>query len=184
MGGDGLFHLARARKLADLGDLSLDSLNEFPDGSLHPGYAFPLWHGLLALVANVSGADPTDVVRHLPSILAPVAVLVWLEAGWSLFRRVGARAGHVGSGGCARGHGARARWRVHGAGLPATASRQLLVPGRARARARGGEATVVAASGKRGRGRLRARRRAPHVRRLPVRAVHRLRAGAGRLGTR
>ena len=41
-----LFHLARTRKLLDLGNLSLGSVNEFADGSLHPGYAFPLWHGL------------------------------------------------------------------------------------------------------------------------------------------
>jgi hypothetical protein len=128
VGGDGLFHLARARKLADLGDLSLDSLNEFPDGSLHPGYAFPLWHGLLALVAKVSGADPTDVVRHLPSILAPVAVLVWLEAGWSLFRRavpaLVTSAAAVALVAMAPGHGGA----YTALGLPATASRQLLVP--------------------------------------------------------
>ena len=41
--------------------------NEFPDGGLHPGYAFPLWHGFLALVAKVSGADPVDVVLHGPT---------------------------------------------------------------------------------------------------------------------
>ena len=128
VGGDGLFHLARARKLADLGDLSLDSLNEFPDGSLHPGYAFPLWHGLLALVASVSGADPADVVRHLPSVLAPLAVLVWLEAGWSLFRRVVpafvTAAAAVALVAMAPGHGGA----YTALGLPATASRQLLVP--------------------------------------------------------
>ncbi|MGH3113435.1 MAG: hypothetical protein ACRDOP_08210, partial [Gaiellaceae bacterium] len=53
--GDGLFHLARARKLLELDDLSLDRVSEFADGSLHPGYAFPLWHGYLALIARVSG---------------------------------------------------------------------------------------------------------------------------------
>ena len=74
--GDGLFHLARARKLLELDDLSLDRVSEFADGSLHPGYAFPLWHGFLALIATVAGEDPECVVTHLPSILAPLAVVV------------------------------------------------------------------------------------------------------------
>ena len=128
VGGDGLFHLARVRKLTDLGVLTLDALNEFPDGSLHPGYAFPLWHGFLALVATVSGADPTQVVRHLPSVLAPLAVLVWLEAGWSLFRRpvpaAVTAAAAVALVAMSPGHGGA----YTALALPATASRQLLVP--------------------------------------------------------
>src|SRR5215471_3595621 len=56
--GDGLFHLARVRKLVDLGDLHLRTVDEFRDGGLHPGYAFPLWHGLDAMVAKLSGLDP------------------------------------------------------------------------------------------------------------------------------
>ena len=56
--GDGLFHEARVRKLVDLGDLHLRTVDEFKDGGLHPGYAFPLWHGFLALVAWFSGLDP------------------------------------------------------------------------------------------------------------------------------
>ncbi|MBA3246341.1 MAG: hypothetical protein H0T61_14375, partial [Actinobacteria bacterium] len=89
IGGDGLFHLARARKLDAFDELSLDSVNEFADGGLHPGYAFPLWHGFLALVARVAFVDPADVVLHEASILAPIALLVSYEAGWALFRRVG-----------------------------------------------------------------------------------------------
>lgn len=84
--GDGLFHLARMRKLLDFGSLSLDRVSEFSDGSLHPGYAFPLWHGFVALIAKVSGEDPSRVVTHLPSILAALAVVVAFEAGWALFR--------------------------------------------------------------------------------------------------
>ncbi|MDX6399459.1 MAG: hypothetical protein QOF27_65, partial [Gaiellaceae bacterium] len=49
--GDALFHLGRMRKLEDFGALSLRAVDEFKDGGLHPGYAFPLWHGWLALVA-------------------------------------------------------------------------------------------------------------------------------------
>src|SRR5204862_7212586 len=56
--GDGLFHEARVRKLTDLTSLHLRSVDEFKDGGLHPGYAFPLWHGLLALVYWSGGVDP------------------------------------------------------------------------------------------------------------------------------
>ena len=73
IGGDGLFHLARVRKLEAFDSLSLDAVNEFADGGLHPGYAFPLWHGFLALVARVSFLDPADVVLHEASVLAPLA---------------------------------------------------------------------------------------------------------------
>lgn len=126
--GDGLFHLARTRKLLDLDDLSLHGVGEFADGSLHPGYAFPLWHGLLAAVARVSGVDPEEVVRHLPTLLAPLAVVLAYEAGWALFRRTWAAGAVAGaqlalvclappSGGA---------YRV--LSLPATASSELLVP--------------------------------------------------------
>jgi hypothetical protein len=126
--GDGLFHLARVRKLLAFDELSLDSVSEFADGSLHPGYAFPLWHGFLALVAKLAGTDPEQVVLHLPSILAPLAVVVAYEAGWALFRRTwaaGAVAGAQVSLICfAPGSGGA--YTV--LSLPETAARQLLVP--------------------------------------------------------
>ena len=126
--GDGLFHLARARKLLDLHDLSLDRVSEFVDGSLHPGYAFPLWHGFLALVARLSGEDPEVVVRFLPAVLAPVAVLVAYEAGWALFRRPwaagAAAAASVATICFAPGQGGSYVFLS----LPATSARQLLVP--------------------------------------------------------
>jgi hypothetical protein len=90
--GDGLFHEARVRKLVKLGDLHLRTVDEFRDGGLHPGYAFPLWHGLDALVAWFSGLDPSVVVRHEGSLLAPVAVVVAYEAGAAVFS---SRAGGV-----------------------------------------------------------------------------------------
>ena len=128
IGGDGFFHLARIQKLLAFENLSLDSANEFPDGGLHPGYAFPLWHGFLALVAKVGGADPTDVVLHGPSVLAVLAVVLGFEAGWALFRRVtpalaSALAG-VAIVAMAPAHGGA----YTALALPATASRQLLVP--------------------------------------------------------
>jgi hypothetical protein len=126
--GDGLFHLARARKLLEFDGLSLDAVSEFADGSLHPGYAFPLSHGLIALVARISGADPEQVVLHLPSLLAPLAVVVAYEAGWALFRRswaAGAAAAAQVAFVCfAPGHGGAYPLLS----LPATASIQLLVP--------------------------------------------------------
>jgi hypothetical protein len=128
VGGDGLFHLARVRKLLDLGDLSLRSVGEFADGGLHPGYAFPLWHGFLALIAKVAVVDPEDVVVHEPTVLAPLAVLVAYEAGLALFRAVGpavaAAAAQVALVAFAPGHGGA----YTALALPATASRQILVP--------------------------------------------------------
>jgi hypothetical protein len=85
--GDGFFHLGRARKLAELNVLSgLSSVDEFKDGGLHPGYAFPLWHAVDALVARFAGADVTDVVLYLPAILVPLAVLLAYAAGNAIFR--------------------------------------------------------------------------------------------------
>lgn len=128
VGGDGFFHLARVQKLLAFDDLSLDAANEFPDGGLHPGYAFPLWHGFLGLVAKVSGADPVDVVVHGPTVLAPLVVVVAFEAGWALFRHAVPAAAAAAAGvavvAMAPGHGGA----LTALALPATGSRQLLVP--------------------------------------------------------
>lgn len=83
--GDAPFHEARVRKLVMLGDLHLKTVDEFKDGGLHPGYAFPLWHGFLALVGWVSGVDAGGVVRHEPSLLVPLACVVAWEAGEAVF---------------------------------------------------------------------------------------------------
>src|SRR4029453_10533803 len=84
IGGDGLFHLARVRKLEAFDSLSLEAVDEFADGGPHAGYA--------------------------------------------LFRRVGPAVAVV----CAQ-VGVTALAPAHGGAytaldLPATASRQLLVP--------------------------------------------------------
>jgi hypothetical protein len=126
--GDALFHLARARKLDAFGSLSLDAVNEFADGGLHPGYAFPLWHGFLALVASLAGVEPELVVMHEPTVLAPLAFLVAYEAGYALFRsRAGAAAvllAQVALIGLAPAGGGA----YVSLALPATGARQLLVP--------------------------------------------------------
>jgi hypothetical protein len=84
--GDALFHLGRVQKLDAFGNLHVRSVDEFADGGLHPGYAFPLWHAFLALVAKVGGVTPTQVMVHEPSAIAPVAFAVVYEAGLALFR--------------------------------------------------------------------------------------------------
>lgn len=85
--GDGPFHLARARKLAELDSLSaLTTVSEFKDGGLHPGYAFPLWHGVDALVARIAGVDVGDAFVFLPAILVPLAFTLAFGAGSAVFR--------------------------------------------------------------------------------------------------
>jgi hypothetical protein len=128
VGGDGLFHLARVRKLVELGDLHLTTIGEFEDGGLHPGYAFPLWHGFLAFVSQLSGLDPSVVVRHEASLLAPLACLLAWEAGVAVF---GSAAGGLSVLAAslalfcfAAGHGGSYATLA----LPGTASRQLFVP--------------------------------------------------------
>jgi hypothetical protein len=126
--GDGLFHLHRVRMLTDLGDLHLRSVDEFKDGGLHPGYAFPLWHGFLAIVSKLSGLDPTIVVQHEASLLVPLACAVSWEAGVAVFGSSGAGfavvAGQLALYCFAAGHGGS----YTSLALPATAARQLLVP--------------------------------------------------------
>ena len=126
--GDELFHLARVRKLEAFASLSLRTVDEFADGGLHPGYAFPLWHGFLAAVARLAGVDPTAAVLHESSVLAALAPLLAYEAGFALFRSAAAGVttalAQVALIAFAPGHGGS--YRV--LDLPATAARQLLVP--------------------------------------------------------
>jgi hypothetical protein len=85
--GDGYFHLGRARKLAELSVLNgLSSVDEFKDGGLHPGYAFPLWHAVDALVARLAGVDVTQALLYLPALLVPLALLLAYAAGNAVFR--------------------------------------------------------------------------------------------------
>jgi len=107
--GDALFHLARVRKLVDFSGLHVRSVDEFADGGLHPGYAFPLWHAFLALVAKLAGVDPTKVMVHEPSALAPVAFAALFESGVAVFRSVwlglAVLAASIGLAAFAPGHG-------------------------------------------------------------------------------
>ena len=80
------------------------------------------------MIATVSFADPAEVVLHEPTVLAPLAVLVAYEAGYAIFRRVtpaaATAAATVALVAMAPGHGGA----YTALALPATASRQLLVP--------------------------------------------------------
>ena len=87
--GDVFFHLGRIRKLETLHSLSLHDVGEFRHGGLHPGYAFPLWHAWLALVARIAGVSPTSVAAHEASIIVPIALVLVFEMGWAIFRSVG-----------------------------------------------------------------------------------------------
>lgn len=126
--GDALFHLARVRKLDAFGDLSLDRVNEFADGGLHPGYAFPLWHVFLALVARLADVDPGAALLHESSVLAPVAFLVAYEAGVAVLRTawagLAALMASVGLLGLAAGHGGI----FPTVALPGPLSRLVLTP--------------------------------------------------------
>jgi hypothetical protein len=126
--GDALFHLGRVRKLDDFAALSLRAVDEFKDGGLHPGYAFPLWHGWLALVAKLAHVDPSMVVLHESSLLVPLALVLTFEMGHAVFRSSAlAFAGllaQVAMIALAPGGGGA----YVSLALPATAARQLLVP--------------------------------------------------------
>jgi hypothetical protein len=126
--GDALFHLARVRKLLAFGDLHLRTVDEFKDGGLHPGYAFPLWHLFLAFVARLSGVDAGKVVLHEASVLCPLAFAVVYESGRAVFRNRGAAfatlLATVALFALAPGHGGSYVFLA----LPSTAARQILVP--------------------------------------------------------
>jgi hypothetical protein len=178
--GDALFHLARVRKLWAFDDLSLNAVDEFVDGGLHPGYAFPLWHAFLALVAKVAGVDPTDVVVHEAAVLTPLAFLVVYEAGAVVFRSrwlgIATLAGTLGLTAFASGSGGALRLLA----LPATAGgRSLLVPRDDRARLHVPPAPESRAARPRRDVGARARRRAPDVRALHAARAGRVRAWCG-----
>ena len=126
--GDAFFHLGRIRKLDTLPSLSLHDVGEFAHGGLHPGYAFPLWHAWLALVARIAGVDPTSVAAHEASILVPLALVLVFEMGWAIFRSAGLALAVVFAQlafkAFAPGHGGvyRFLWQ------PASVATQLLVP--------------------------------------------------------
>src|ERR671935_46469 len=83
--GDAFFHLGRVQKLLAFDSLSLRSVDDFRDGGLHPGYAFPLWHAAVALVARLAGVGAPSTMLHLPTVLLPLSFVLVYEAGATLF---------------------------------------------------------------------------------------------------
>lgn len=84
---DGLFHAARERKLADFGSLaSLSTVDEFKDGGVHPGYLFPLWHAVEALISRAAGVDVVTASLYLPVVLLPLAFVLFYALGSVVFR--------------------------------------------------------------------------------------------------
>jgi hypothetical protein len=127
--GDGLFHLGRERKLAELDELaSLQMLNEFRDGGLHPGYAFPLWHAAVALVATLAGVDVADAARYLPAVLTPLSLLLVFAAGRALFDSVWTGAAAVLAQLALTGLGPGHAGGYTSLAQPGPASRHLVVP--------------------------------------------------------
>ena len=129
LGGDAIFHAARARKLDDLPTLySVNSVNEFRHGGLHPGYAFPLWHAVLALVSRAAGVDVAVTVLRLAAVLVPLAFLLAYAAGRELFRSwaggVAAAVAQV----ALLGLGRNTPGSYDALSLPATSARLLLPP--------------------------------------------------------
>jgi hypothetical protein len=84
--GDDLFHLGRMVKLTGLDTLtSLSSVGEFRHGGLHPGYAFPLWHGVIAAIQQLAGVSGTTAVLHVGQAFAPVSCVLAYGFGRTLF---------------------------------------------------------------------------------------------------
>ena len=134
--GDAFFHLAREQKLLAFDSLSLRSVDEFKDGGLHPGYAFPLWHAAIALIARLAGVGPAAVVLHAPTVLLPLSFVLTYEAGATLFRSrwagVASAVTQFALLGLAPGHGGR----VHVARAPGDRLARAAAAGAARARLR------------------------------------------------
>ena len=63
------------RKLQDFGGLSIDALDELVRGGPHPGYAFPLWHELVATAGDVAGVQADQAIRGTVLGLVPLAAL-------------------------------------------------------------------------------------------------------------
>jgi hypothetical protein len=126
--GDAFFHLARVQKLLALHDLSLRSVDEFKDGGLHPGYAFPLWHAAVAVIAKLAGVGAPSAFLHLPTVLLPLSFVLVYEAGTALFASrwagVATALAEFALLGLASGHGGA----YESMALPATAARTLILP--------------------------------------------------------
>ncbi len=85
--GDAVEHIARMRKISELNPpRALDQLGLLPpDAGLHPGYAFPLWHAVGAVIVWLSGLEETVMFRYWPVALFPIVGAVIYRAGSVVF---------------------------------------------------------------------------------------------------
>jgi hypothetical protein len=126
--GDALFHLGRIRKLETLDLTSLNVVDEFRDGGLHPGYAFPVWHSAVALVARLADVDPAVALQHLPAILTPLALVLAYAAGAALFRSFGGGIATAAAQAGLLGFSRSGTGSFDFLGLPPTVARALITP--------------------------------------------------------
>jgi hypothetical protein len=85
--GDAVEHIARMRKISELNPpRALDELGLLPpDAGLHPGYAFPLWHAVGAVIVWLSSLEETVMFRYWPVALFPIVGAVIYRAGSVVF---------------------------------------------------------------------------------------------------
>ena len=86
MHGDALFHLARIRKLGELGELTLRALDEFPTAACIPATRSRSGTAGSRSSRRSAGLDPTSVIVHESSLLAPLAFVLAYELGHAVFR--------------------------------------------------------------------------------------------------
>ncbi|MEP6909345.1 MAG: DUF6541 family protein [Actinomycetota bacterium] len=126
--GDALFHLGRIRKLETFDLTSLNVVDEFRDGGLHPGYAFPVWHSAVALIAKIADVDPALVLQHLPAILTPFALVLAYAAGAALFQSFGGGVATAAAQAGLLGFSRAGTGSFDFMALPPTVARALIVP--------------------------------------------------------
>ena len=126
----------RVQKLLALHDLSLRSVDEFRDGGLHPGYAFPLWHVAVAVIAKLAGVGAPAVFLHAADGAAAALVRARLRGRDDALRLALGRCRD--GAGAVRAARARARHgrRVHLAGAAGDGLADAAAAGAARARLR------------------------------------------------
>lgn len=87
---DQVYHTARTVKLLELDSPTFASVSRFEGSGVSAPYALPLWHGLVAISAQVGGASPTLVFWTLPALLGAVIALALAGLAAMLWRSAGA----------------------------------------------------------------------------------------------
>jgi hypothetical protein len=84
--GDSYFHAAIALKLQSFMDPSFWNIGQYRGGDNHPGYALPLWHEAIAVIARLADSSALETMRLLPVVLAPISVLTFAGVAQIAFR--------------------------------------------------------------------------------------------------